>query len=348
MREQRSAAAPSAVLLCVSSSARSFLRPSRSTARPAGAQRLDGLNVIATPDHPFGSPAAGLALERARRLGAKAVAIIPFLWQANPTSTEIVRGADMPDSTTACGDTPGSCGGPRCDREAAGLGAAKLGGRGRAGRRKKAGRAGSPATAERAAESRSQRRRTCRCVCHRNRTGKDDATRPNGRDLIAASSRHLSRHADLFRPQCRGGGSDRVLAELDAVGVTLYPPSAPSRPNRPARDDARGRRPARRTVRAAPANRCWWGRSACVRRAGRGKAVGERRGTGKSRRSAAAGRSSRRLAWRARPAIRARRVGLAMVHRSRCRRRRPIPISPFRASPPKVSCCAHGRLHCGG
>ncbi len=67
-------------------------------ASPAGAQRLDGLNVIATPDHPFGSPAAGLALERASRLGAKAVAIIPFLWQAAPTSTQIVRGADMPNS----------------------------------------------------------------------------------------------------------------------------------------------------------------------------------------------------------------------------------------------------------
>jgi hypothetical protein len=63
----------------------------------AAGQRLDGFNVIATPDHRFGSATAGLALARARQIGATAVAIVPFLWQPNPASPDIVRGADMPD-----------------------------------------------------------------------------------------------------------------------------------------------------------------------------------------------------------------------------------------------------------
>jgi hypothetical protein len=60
-------------------------------------QRFDGFNVIAVPEHPFGSAAAELALAKAKRLGARAVAIVPFLWQEGPTSAEIVRGSDMSD-----------------------------------------------------------------------------------------------------------------------------------------------------------------------------------------------------------------------------------------------------------
>jgi hypothetical protein len=67
-----------------------------STAASA-AGRLDGFNIIATPDHPFGSASAGTALAQAKQLGANAVAIIPFLWQASPASPNIVRGSDMPD-----------------------------------------------------------------------------------------------------------------------------------------------------------------------------------------------------------------------------------------------------------
>ena len=63
----------------------------------APAQRLDGFNVIAAPGHPFGSLSAHQALDAARQLGAKTVAIIPFLWQPNPSSAEIVRGTDMLD-----------------------------------------------------------------------------------------------------------------------------------------------------------------------------------------------------------------------------------------------------------
>ena len=70
---------------------------------PAASQRLDGFDVVATPEHPFGSASAERALLAARRLGAKSLAIIPFLWQATPSSPEITRGSDMSDEalTTA-------------------------------------------------------------------------------------------------------------------------------------------------------------------------------------------------------------------------------------------------------
>jgi hypothetical protein len=63
----------------------------------ARGQRLDGFNVVATPGHAFGSPSAERALIAARRLGANTVAIIPFLWQATPSSADIQRGNEMPD-----------------------------------------------------------------------------------------------------------------------------------------------------------------------------------------------------------------------------------------------------------
>jgi hypothetical protein len=63
----------------------------------AAQQRLNGFNVIATPGHPFGEASATEALTAARRLGATAVAIVPFLWQPRPTSPDVVRGNDMSD-----------------------------------------------------------------------------------------------------------------------------------------------------------------------------------------------------------------------------------------------------------
>jgi hypothetical protein len=68
-----------------------------SVAGPIGARPLDGFNVIAAPDYPFGSEAADRALAGAKRIGANAIAIIPFLWQARPSSPVINRGRDMPD-----------------------------------------------------------------------------------------------------------------------------------------------------------------------------------------------------------------------------------------------------------
>lgn len=63
----------------------------------AAADRLDGFNVVAMPGHPFGSTSAHQALLAARRLGARAIAIIPFLWQPDPSSARLDHGADMSD-----------------------------------------------------------------------------------------------------------------------------------------------------------------------------------------------------------------------------------------------------------
>jgi len=63
----------------------------------ANSQRLDGFNIVATPEHPFGSTSAGLALIAARGLGAKAIAVIPFLWQASPSNPDLKTGSDMSD-----------------------------------------------------------------------------------------------------------------------------------------------------------------------------------------------------------------------------------------------------------
>ncbi|HEY4922128.1 MAG TPA: hypothetical protein VII40_18640 [Xanthobacteraceae bacterium] len=48
------------------------LTPAVSGAAEIG--RFDGFNVIAAPDHPFGSAEARRALAQARRIGARAVA----------------------------------------------------------------------------------------------------------------------------------------------------------------------------------------------------------------------------------------------------------------------------------
>jgi hypothetical protein len=64
---------------------------------PAAAQRWDGFNVIAVPEHPYGSDSAARALAAAKRAGAVAVAVIPFLWQRDPHHAGIVRGVDMSD-----------------------------------------------------------------------------------------------------------------------------------------------------------------------------------------------------------------------------------------------------------
>jgi hypothetical protein len=61
-------------------------------------RQLDGFNVIAAPGHPFGAAAARTSLANAKTLGARAVAIIPFLWQSAPSDPNLTRGSDMPDA----------------------------------------------------------------------------------------------------------------------------------------------------------------------------------------------------------------------------------------------------------
>ena len=65
---------------------------------PIHEQRLNGFNVIASPDDPFGSASAKLSLANAKRLGADAIAVVPFLWQPNPASPDLARGQDMTDA----------------------------------------------------------------------------------------------------------------------------------------------------------------------------------------------------------------------------------------------------------
>jgi len=64
---------------------------------PASEQQFDGFNVIAVPDRPFGSKSAKLALMNAKELGARTVAIVPFLWQSDPANPNLARGTDMSD-----------------------------------------------------------------------------------------------------------------------------------------------------------------------------------------------------------------------------------------------------------
>jgi hypothetical protein len=64
---------------------------------PAQEPRLDGFNIIVSPGHPFGSDSAKASLANAKRAGARAVAVVPFLWQSSPTSPDLVRGKDMSD-----------------------------------------------------------------------------------------------------------------------------------------------------------------------------------------------------------------------------------------------------------
>jgi hypothetical protein len=64
---------------------------------PAFDRQYDGFNVIVAAGHPFGSESEKLALANARELGAKAIAIVPFVWQSGSTSPDLIRGKDMTD-----------------------------------------------------------------------------------------------------------------------------------------------------------------------------------------------------------------------------------------------------------
>ena len=66
-------------------------------------RRLDGFNIVATTDHPFGALSAGRALSNARQLGASAIAVIPFLWQSSPSASDLVAGSDMSDDALRAG-----------------------------------------------------------------------------------------------------------------------------------------------------------------------------------------------------------------------------------------------------
>ena len=70
---------------------------------PAAQERLDGLNVIAVPGHPFGSATAKASLVKAKALGTRAIAVVPFLRQPTPASADLERGSDMTDAELRAG-----------------------------------------------------------------------------------------------------------------------------------------------------------------------------------------------------------------------------------------------------
>jgi hypothetical protein len=73
-------------------------RPESAPGQRLDGRHLDGMNVIMAPGHPFGSASARRSLANLRRLGANAIAVVPFLWQSSPGSPDIVRGSDMTDA----------------------------------------------------------------------------------------------------------------------------------------------------------------------------------------------------------------------------------------------------------
>lgn len=67
---------------------------------PAGAARQTapwrGANLTRTPEAPLGSEACGRSLAGLKALGADAVALVCFFWQATPESADIALGTDIP------------------------------------------------------------------------------------------------------------------------------------------------------------------------------------------------------------------------------------------------------------
>jgi hypothetical protein len=84
---------PAAAAALVVGTVLSFAPSSQSAPTP----RLNGFDVIQSPDDPFGSAAAREALADAKTLGANAIAAVPFFWQSDPASAALTRGQDMSD-----------------------------------------------------------------------------------------------------------------------------------------------------------------------------------------------------------------------------------------------------------
>lgn len=67
------------------------------------ADNFGGVNMIQTPQHPFGSAGADASLDRLLQTGAGMVAIVPFLWQADPTSGVPGPGSALSDEQLVAG-----------------------------------------------------------------------------------------------------------------------------------------------------------------------------------------------------------------------------------------------------
>ncbi len=77
--------------------------PGPGPAGPLRPVRNDGVNLIQDDAHPYGSAPARQAILDLAADGAQVVALVPFLWQPKPDSTDIVRGDDMRDDQLRAG-----------------------------------------------------------------------------------------------------------------------------------------------------------------------------------------------------------------------------------------------------
>jgi hypothetical protein len=64
-------------------------------AQPRAGLRWRGLNLVQLAAHPLGGPNARLAMRQTLALGADSIALVPFLWQASASATEVSLGGDM-------------------------------------------------------------------------------------------------------------------------------------------------------------------------------------------------------------------------------------------------------------
>ncbi len=163
---------------------------SQLAAAPVVGRRLDGpqhhRRVRASVRQPVGEPGDGAS----QTAGRRSARIVPFLWQSTPQSADIGRGSDMPDDElrSAIRENPQARHGG--NRQAAGLGAAKLGRRRRAGRRAKLGRLVRGLWRRHHAHCAASRRRKSRRAGYRHRTEQNHRTagmewpdRPRARSL---------------------------------------------------------------------------------------------------------------------------------------------------------------------
>lgn len=181
-----------------------------------------GFNLVQTDSAPFGSEAARESFARMARLGANAVALVVFLWQAQPGAAEVVRGSDMSDVQLAAGIAqaraaglsvmvklhvwiPGSWAGEVAPQDAAGW------------RRWFAGyRAGLLGIA------RIARAEGASALCLGTELRRT-STRPEWRELIATAREAFGGPLLYTAHNAEEAGRVPFWGALDAIGVSLYP-----------------------------------------------------------------------------------------------------------------------------
>lgn len=85
---------------CAALAAAGLLAATSHAATPCVPPR-HGFNLVQDAQAPLGSTQAEASLKQLRKTGANAVAIVPFLWQPQADSPEVVRSSDMSDGELA-------------------------------------------------------------------------------------------------------------------------------------------------------------------------------------------------------------------------------------------------------